>query len=144
MATTMRKQEFDASVKSYMFILNQMSEYFKVEFEFRDSFKSHKVDSTLLMGPIFSEGSGIDYKSARDRAFVNAVSQFERFFKVNIILKKRDSRHCCELRCFRKPDCQVDGVACDICFNYSYCICKCESFRLSNVNLKADFEKRVC
>lgn len=37
---------------------------------------------------------------------------------------------CCNKRCFVIPDCQVDGIACRVCRNYSYCICKCASFNV--------------
>jgi hypothetical protein len=39
------------------------------------------------------------------------------------------------MRCFKIPDMQVDGMACEKCCNYSFCICKCASFQLDNVNI---------
>lgn len=135
MATIMKKQDFDARKRNYMFVLNQMSDYLCIRFDFEDTPHDHKVDSVLKMGPVISEGSGIDRKCARDKAFVNAVSQFENYFNVNVYIKERDSNCCCEMRCFRIPNLQVDGIACEKCCNFSYCICRCASFQLKNVNI---------
>lgn len=33
--------------------------------------------------------------------------------------------YCCDDKCFEIPTSQVDGLACDRCYSYSYCVCYC-------------------
>lgn len=39
------------------------------------------------------------------------------------------SSYCCDKKCFEAPDNQVDGIACNKCENFSYCMCKCKSLQ---------------
>lgn len=41
----------------------------------------------------------------------------------------KDIRFCCEKKCLIQPDCQVDGLACRKCESFSYCRCKCETYK---------------
>lgn len=36
------------------------------------------------------------------------------------------TRYCCPLHCFRRPRCEVDGLACVVCQSFSYCRCRCQ------------------
>nr|QKN89052.1 MAG: polyprotein [Iflaviridae sp.] len=36
---------------------------------------------------------------------------------------------CCDKLCFKIPKDQVDGISCEKCLNYSYCVCSCLSYR---------------
>lgn len=36
---------------------------------------------------------------------------------------------CCAMKCFVVPDDQVDGMACHKCKSYSYCVCRCDTYR---------------
>lgn len=40
-----------------------------------------------------------------------------------------DDYYCCDKKCFRPPSCQFDGMACKKCESYSYCTCRCKSFK---------------
>lgn len=36
------------------------------------------------------------------------------------------ANYCCENKCFEIPRSQVDGIACNRCYSFSYCVCYCE------------------
>lgn len=42
--------------------------------------------------------------------------------------KEDNSNYCCPKKCFVIHD-QVDGLACSICYTFSYCQCNCKTFK---------------
>ncbi|KAF6216506.1 hypothetical protein GE061_000848 [Apolygus lucorum] len=46
--------------------------------------------------------------------------------------KNSNDTSCCELNCFIVPNDQVDGMACVVCKHFSFCVCKCASFKSKN------------
>lgn len=48
-------------------------------------------------------------------------------FDVSKMSDLEASEYCCKMRCFKIPECQVDGVACRKCRSFSYCTCRCVS-----------------
>ena len=57
-------------------------------------------------------------------------------------------KYCCSQKCFRAPQEQVDGRACDICNSFNYCRCECDTYyetymeylNKKNDQLKKDIE----
>lgn len=41
---------------------------------------------------------------------------------------------CCEKKCFKVPDDQLDGIACDMCGAFNFCMCGCMSHSGKKLN----------
>ena len=51
------------------------------------------------------------------------------------------SFYCCEKKCFEEPRDQVDGLACFVCKSFSFCICRCETYKAEKLkNMEPDNE----
>lgn len=49
---------------------------------------------------------------------------------LNMYFSEEDKKnYCCDKKCFPIVGDQVDGLACHICYTFSYCQCNCESFK---------------
>lgn len=51
---------------------------------------------------------------------------------------------CCGRKCFVAPRCEVDGLACRVCYTFCYCQCRCESLppRVYGCSLADDTPRR--
>lgn len=54
--------------------------------------------------------------------------------KHRLSLFKMD-KYCCDRKCFKRTETEVDGMACSKCENFSYCKCRCKSFRVEDPTL---------
>lgn len=48
---------------------------------------------------------------------------------VNKVHEAYTNDYCCKNKCFPVPSCQVDGRACSKCYCFSYCKCRCITFK---------------
>lgn len=51
--------------------------------------------------------------------------------------------YCCEDKCFSLPRTHVDGIACRKCERFSYCMCRCTTFKKNLQNHKPTKEEFV-
>lgn len=51
--------------------------------------------------------------------------------------------YCCENKCFLKPRCQVDGMACTICEQFSFCGCDCIETYDRPIYVKLSKDKKI-
>lgn len=58
--------------------------------------------------------------------YLYSILVLQRMDSQNLV---RQKRYCCEKKCFKQPHCQVDGIACRKCEGFSYCRCRCETYR---------------
>lgn len=40
-----------------------------------------------------------------------------------------EMNYCCDERCFALDRTQVDGIACEKCNHYCYCVCECKTYK---------------
>ena len=51
--------------------------------------------------------------------------------------------YCCNEKCFRVPEDQVDGKACDKCNSYCYCRCSCKTYQKNRLDKLEELAHRL-
>lgn len=71
-------------------------------------------------------------RSIRRRELIEVLVREMNSFALDLLYPAKIKRqeYCCALRCFRQPRTVVDGMSCDKCRHYSYCLCECFTFKM--------------
>lgn len=68
--------------------------------------------------------------------YKSSAIQYNNHSLLELVMKSSMQRYCCEKECFSQPTAQVDGIACTRCENFSFCRCRCKSFKQETPTLE--------